>query len=83
MSLKSEKNNNSITEKFALSPAAKWVRTAVIASMAGSCAFTAQAQEAQGKATEVEPDVEIISVTGTRRTIQDQIAIKREVDNRC
>ncbi|MBH0058567.1 TonB-dependent receptor [Pseudoalteromonas sp. SWXJZ94C] len=78
MSLKSEKNNNSITEKFALSPTAKWVRTAVIASMAGSCAFTAQAQEAQDKTTEVEPDVEIISVTGTRRTIQDQIAIKRE-----
>ena len=78
MSLKSEKNNNSTTEKFALSPTAKWVRTAVIASMAGSCAFTAQAQEAQDKTTEVEPDVEIISVTGTRRTIQDQIAIKRE-----
>jgi TonB-dependent receptor len=78
MSLKSEKNNNSITEKFALSPTAKWVRTAVIASMAGSCAFSAQAQEAQDNTTEVEPDVEIISVTGTRRTIQDQIAIKRE-----
>jgi TonB-dependent receptor len=46
--------------------------------MASSCVFTASAQEDQGKATEVEEDVEIISVTGTRRTIQDQIAIKRE-----
>ncbi|EGI71761.1 TonB-dependent receptor [Pseudoalteromonas distincta] len=59
-------------------PVAKWVRTAVIAGMASSCVFTASAQEDQGKATEVEEDVEIISVTGTRRTIQDQIAIKRE-----
>ena len=77
MSLKSE-NNNSIAGPFVLSPIAKWVRTAVIAGMAGSCALTAQAQEAEKKITEVEPDVEIISVTGTRKTIQDQIAIKRE-----
>ncbi|KAA1154269.1 TonB-dependent receptor [Pseudoalteromonas fuliginea] len=77
MSLKSE-NNNSIAGPFVLSPIAKWVRTAVIAGMAGSCALTAQAQEAEKKVTEVEPDVEIISVTGTRKTIQDQIAIKRE-----
>ena len=47
--------------------------------MAGSLSFNAFAQqEAQEKVTEVEQDVEIISVTGTRRTIQDQIAIKRE-----
>ncbi|MDO6638140.1 TonB-dependent receptor [Pseudoalteromonas carrageenovora] len=78
MSLKSIKNNNSITGQFALRPVAKWVRTAVIAGMATSCAFTASAQQEQGKTTEVEEDVEIISVTGTRRTIQDQIAIKRE-----
>ncbi|GAA60817.1 TonB-dependent receptor [Pseudoalteromonas sp. BSi20652] len=78
MSLKSQYNKNSITEQFALRPVAKWVRTAVIAGMASSCVFTASAQEEQGKATEVEEDVEIISVTGTRRTIQDQIAIKRE-----
>ncbi len=64
--------------QFALSPVAKWVRTAAIAGVASSCVFSAHAQQEQAKATEVEPDVEIISVTGTRRTIQDQIAIKRE-----
>ena len=78
MSLKSRDSNNSTTGQFAMRPVAKWVRTAVIAGMASSCVFTASAQEDQGKATEVEEDVEIISVTGTRRTIQDQIAIKRE-----
>ena len=78
MSLKSRDNNNSTTGQFAMRPVAKWVRIAVIAGMASSCVFTASAQEDQGKATEVEEDVEIISVTGTRRTIQDQIAIKRE-----
>ncbi|CAM2941895.1 TonB-dependent receptor [Pseudoalteromonas distincta] len=78
MSLKSLDSNNSTTGQFAMRPVAKWVRTAVIAGMASSCVFTASAQEDQGKATEVEDDVEIISVTGTRRTIQDQIAIKRE-----
>jgi len=78
MSLKSQYNKDSIAKQFALRPAAKWVRTAVIAGMAGSCAFTASAQEEQGNTTEVKEDVEIISVTGTRRTIQDQIAIKRE-----
>lgn len=78
MSLKSRDNNNSTTGQFAMRPVAKWVRTAVIAGMASSCVFTASAQGDQGKATEVEEDVEIISVTGTRRTIQDQIAIKRE-----
>lgn len=78
MSLKSRDNNNSTTGQFAMRPVAKWVRTAVIAGMASSCVFTASTQEDQGKATEVEEDVEIISVTGTRRTIQDQIAIKRE-----
>ncbi|MBH0039328.1 TonB-dependent receptor [Pseudoalteromonas sp. SWN166] len=78
MSLKSLDSNNSTTGQFAMRPVAKWVRTAVIAGMASSCVFTASAQEDQGKATEVEEDVEIISVTGTRRTIQDQIAIKRE-----
>ena len=57
--------------QFALSPVAKWVRTAAIAGVASSCVFSAHAQQEQAKATEVEPDVEIISVTGTRRTIQD------------
>jgi len=78
MSLKSSKNNKMRSGQFALSPVAKWVRTAAIASVASSCVFSAHAQQEQAKVTEVEPDVEIISVTGTRRTIQDQIAIKRE-----
>lgn len=78
MSLKSSKNNKMRSGQFALSPVAKWVRTAAIAGVASSCVFSAHAQQEQAKATEVEPDVEIISVTGTRRTIQDQIAIKRE-----
>ncbi|MEL0642433.1 TonB-dependent receptor [Pseudoalteromonas aliena] len=78
MSLKSQDNKASTAGQFALRPVAKWVRTAVIAGMASSCALTASAQEEQGNTTEVKEDVEIISVTGTRRTIQDQIAIKRE-----
>ena len=78
MSLKSSKNNKMRSGQFTLSPVAKWVRTAAIAGVASSCVFSAHAQQEQAKATEVEPDVEIISVTGTRRTIQDQIAIKRE-----
>ncbi|KTF10162.1 TonB-dependent receptor [Pseudoalteromonas sp. 10-33] len=78
MSLKSSKNNKVRSGQFALSPVAKWVRSAAIAGLASSCVFSAHAQQEQAKATEVEPDVEIISVTGTRRTIQDQIAIKRE-----
>ena len=78
MSLKSSKNNKMRSGQFALSPVAKWVRTAAIAGVASSCVFSAHAQQEQAKVTEVEPDVEIISVTGTRRTIQDQIAIKRE-----
>ncbi|WP_420196323.1 TonB-dependent receptor [Gayadomonas joobiniege] len=43
--------------------------------MASSFSFVAQAQDAGAEAQE---DVEVIGVVGTRKTIQDQIAIKRE-----
>tara|TARA_B100002003_G_scaffold222646_1_gene226603 strand:+ start:4370 stop:7372 length:3003 start_codon:yes stop_codon:yes gene_type:complete len=62
--------------QFNLHPVSKWVKTAIIAGMASSYAFTAQAQEAQEGAD--EEVVEVIDVVGSRRTIQDQISIKRE-----
>lgn len=62
--------------QFNLHPVSKWVRTAIIAGMASSCAFTVQAQETQEGAD--EEVVEVIDVVGSRRTIQDQISIKRE-----
>jgi TonB-dependent receptor len=81
MSLKSGQHTNSINHKgqFALSPIARWVKAAVIVSVASSFAFSASAQESQtANQNEAQPDVEIIDVVGTRKTIQDQIAIKRE-----
>lgn len=62
--------------QFNLHPVSKWVKTAIIAGMASSSAFTVQAQEAQEGAD--EEVVEVIDVVGSRRTIQDQISIKRE-----
>ncbi|MBT1450783.1 TonB-dependent receptor [Glaciecola sp. XM2] len=66
-------------ETFTLSPVAKLVKLAVIASVASSFSFSASAQEPQTETT-ANPDtnVEVVEVSGTRRTIQDQIAIKRE-----
>ena len=66
-------------EQFTLSPVAKLVRAAVIASVAGTISLSATAQETPTE-TEVEVGngVEVIQVVGTRKTIQDQIAIKRE-----
>ena len=81
MSLISGKHTHSINKKrqFTLSPVAKWVKVAVIASVAGSFAFSATAQETQTtNQSEASNEVEIIDVVGTRKTIQDQIAIKRE-----
>jgi TonB-dependent receptor len=66
-------------ERFNLSPVAKWVKVAVVAGITSSFAFSAHAQEAPTEpATNAETGVEVIDVTGSRRTIQDQIAIKRE-----
>jgi iron complex outermembrane receptor protein len=81
MSLISGKNKHSHNQEgqFTLTPVAKWVKAAVFASVASSFAFSATAQEAQPvNENEADNPVEIIDVVGTRRTIQDQIAIKRE-----
>ena len=78
MSLKSKQNNTSEARDFALRPIAKWMRTAIIAGMASSTAFALHAQDAQDASDETQADVEVIDVVGTRKTIQDQIAIKRE-----
>ena len=61
---------------FTLNPTARWVRAAFIAGVASTAAFSVQAQETQEQ-TAAE-DVEVIDVVGSRRTIQDQISIKRE-----
>ena len=67
----------SVSQQFALHPTAKWVKTAIFAGLASTSAFTLQAQEAQ-VTEEADEAVEVIDVVGTRRTIQDQISIKRE-----
>ena len=65
--------------RFALRPVAKLVKATMFAGVAGSLAFSAHAQEAPAQNVAAEDDgIEIISVTGSRRTIQNQIAIKRE-----
>jgi iron complex outermembrane receptor protein len=81
MSLISAKNIHSTSqeEQFTLSPVAKWVKAAMIVSVASTIAFSATAQEAQDETqAKVDNDIEIIGIVGTRKTIQDQIAIKRE-----
>ncbi|MCL1143568.1 TonB-dependent receptor [Shewanella gaetbuli] len=65
--------------KFKLSPIAKWMKLAAFTSITSSFAFSAIAQEAETENLDkVDNDIEVVVVTGTRRTIQDQIAIKRE-----
>ncbi|WP_371194815.1 TonB-dependent receptor [Glaciecola sp. SC05] len=80
LSISEKYKSSSIQEgQFTLSPVAKWVKAAVIASVAGSFALSATAQEAQTEAAnEAQQNVEVVEVSGTRKTIQDQIAIKRE-----
>ncbi|MDP5131573.1 MAG: TonB-dependent receptor [Paraglaciecola sp.] len=66
-------------EQFRLSPVAKLVKAAVFVSLTSSLAFAAQAQESSAPTSaDVDDELEIINVVGTRKTIQDQIAIKRE-----
>lgn len=79
MSLISGKHANSsnLEERFRLSTIAKLVKASVIVSLASSFAFSATAQEAENENV-AENGVEVIEVVGTRKTIQDQIAIKRE-----
>jgi len=81
MSLILGKNKKSIHQagKFRLSPIAKWVKAAVITSVASSFVFSATAQEAKTKSLDnAESKIEVVEIIGTRKTIQDQIAIKRE-----
>ncbi len=81
MSLILGKNKKSIHQagKFRLSPIAKWVKFAAITSVTSSFVFSATAQEAQTENLDkADNDIEVVQIVGTRRTIQDQIAIKRE-----
>ncbi|MEP4890098.1 MAG: TonB-dependent receptor [Aliiglaciecola sp.] len=80
MSLISGNNTQLVHQKelFTLTPVAKWMKAAVFASVAGSFAFSASAQNAPTEDEINANDVEVINVVGTRKTIQDQIAIKRE-----
>ncbi|WP_394130094.1 TonB-dependent receptor [Shewanella maritima] len=81
MSTKLSKKTKPILEigKFRLSPIAKWLKLAAFTSVTSSFAFSATAQEAETENVEkAKEDIEVIAIVGTRRTIQDQIAIKRE-----
>jgi TonB-dependent receptor len=81
MSLISGKHANTSNqeERFKLSAIAKLVKASVIVSLASSFAFSATAQEANAEnENDAANDVELIEVVGTRKTIQTQIAIKRE-----
>jgi iron complex outermembrane recepter protein len=65
-------------QQFRLTPVARLVKMAVIVSLTSSFAFAAKAQETNDQ-SKTEPDhIEVIEVVGTRKTIQDQITIKRE-----
>lgn len=79
MSLISGKYKNSSNQEgqFRLSPIARLVKAAAFVSVASTFAYTAAAQVTENE-TSSDSDVEVISVVGTRKTIQDQIAIKRE-----
>lgn len=70
----SQHKSNSGTQ-FHLAPVAKWVNRILLASIASGTGFSALAQQEdeQDQAT-----TEVIEVVGTRKLIQDQIAIKRE-----
>ncbi|WP_445428103.1 TonB-dependent receptor [Alishewanella sp. HL-SH05] len=65
---------------FRLSPVATVVKMALVVSLTSFIAMSAKAQEANAEPkNEAENiEVEVIEVIGTRKTIQDQIAIKRE-----
>ena len=55
------------------------MKFAAITSVTSSFAFSATAQEAQTETQDkADNDIEVVQIVGTRRTIQDQIAIKRE-----
>lgn len=81
MSLRTNQNNHAtepkaVRESFTFCPVAKFIKGTLVATMASTCALTLQAQESQE--AEADEQTEVIEVVGTRKTIQDQIAIKRE-----
>ncbi|MDO7085822.1 TonB-dependent receptor [Pseudocolwellia sp. AS88] len=80
MSLIQGKNTKSIHQigRFRLSPIAKWVKATVITSVASTFAFSATAQDAEAESIKADKNIEVVEIVGTRRTIQNQIAIKRE-----
>lgn len=65
-------------QQFRLSPVARLVKMAVVVSLTSSVAFSAFAQETNNESKKEADNIEVIEVVGTRKTIQDQIAIKRE-----
>lgn len=67
-------------KQFALHPTARYVKAIMFASFASVAANTATAQETPqtSQAQETNQAIEVIDVVGTRKVIQDQIAIKRE-----
>lgn len=68
--------------QFRLTRVARLVKMAVVASLANFCALSANAQdinnEPKKETDNVAAEIEVIGVVGTRKTIQDQISIKRE-----
>lgn len=73
------KNTLGQQRPFVLSPAAKWIKLALVVSAAGTYSLPTAAQETTAQQVDENGQaVEVVEVTGTRKTIQDQIAIKRE-----
>ncbi|BDX05456.1 TonB-dependent receptor [Planctobacterium marinum] len=70
--LKTNVNNTKLT----LSPVATSLKICLMAGMANFASGTLHAQESQAEVEQEE--AEVIEVVGTRKTIQDQISIKRE-----
>ncbi|AFU99272.2 TonB-dependent receptor [Simiduia agarivorans] len=62
-------------ETFTRRPLALWVRAAALAGLTAPLAMPVLAQSADAQNAEV---LEEITVTGTRKLVQDQIAIKRD-----
>ncbi|TMP17753.1 TonB-dependent receptor [Pseudoalteromonas sp. S2721] len=79
MSLNNEHNKNLKHMHLLLNPVARLVKSTLLVGVAGTFTFSAYAQQAQQQEqAEEEAGIEIISVTGSRKTIQNQISIKRE-----
>lgn len=69
-----EQSSNNLNESFTRRPLALWVKAAAIAGIAAPLAMPALAQDSGDQGELLEE----ITVTGTRKLVQDQIAIKRD-----